>query len=125
MKDPQAEPRDVYLSWRGILSTRTSLSTGTGPRQVLPWQYLLHPSVQRGPILTSATTELHPSLAPKGRSAKSKQPPARIVIQYPQPAVDGGQYPAKRCVGDTVVVSADIFRDGHDILRAVVRYRPP
>jgi starch synthase (maltosyl-transferring) len=75
--------------------------------------------------LTSATTELHPSLAPKGRGAKSKQPPARIVIQYPRPAVDGGQYPAKRCVGDTVVVSADIFRDGHDILRAVVRYRPP
>jgi starch synthase (maltosyl-transferring) len=39
--------------------------------------------------------------------------------------VDGGRYPAKRCVGDSVTVSADIFRDGHDILRAVVRYRGP
>jgi starch synthase (maltosyl-transferring) len=39
--------------------------------------------------------------------------------------VDGGRYPAKRCVGDSVAVSADIFRDGHDILRAVVRYRGP
>jgi starch synthase (maltosyl-transferring) len=39
--------------------------------------------------------------------------------------VDGGRYPAKRLVGDAVTVSADIFRDGHDILRAVVRYRGP
>src|SRR5947209_19162875 len=52
-------------------------------------------------------------------------PPARIQIQYPAPAVDGGQYPAKRCVGDTVDVEADVFRDGHDLLRAVIRYRGP
>ncbi len=52
-------------------------------------------------------------------------PPKRIEIQYPQPVVDGGRFPAKRCVGDTVAVSADIFRDGHDLLRAVVRYRGP
>jgi starch synthase (maltosyl-transferring) len=51
--------------------------------------------------------------------------PSRIVVQHPSPAVDGGRYPAKRCVGDRVSVSADIFRDGHDMLRAVVRYRAP
>jgi starch synthase (maltosyl-transferring) len=39
--------------------------------------------------------------------------------------VDGGCYAAKRCAGDSVNVSADIFRDGHDKLRAVVRYRGP
>jgi starch synthase (maltosyl-transferring) len=50
---------------------------------------------------------------------------ARIVIQYPEPAVDDGKYAAKRCVGDTVIVSADIFRDGHDLLRGVIRYRGP
>jgi starch synthase (maltosyl-transferring) len=53
------------------------------------------------------------------------EPPTRIEIQYPAPAVDGGRYPAKRCVGDTVTVTADIFRDGHDKLRAVARYRGP
>ena len=53
------------------------------------------------------------------------QPPDRIVIEAPAPAVDGGRYPAKRCVGDTVTVSADVFRDGHDILRAVAKYRGP
>ena len=36
-----------------------------------------------------------------------------------------GGTPAKRTVGDTVAVSADIFRDGHEKLRAVVRYKAP
>ena len=53
------------------------------------------------------------------------EPPGRIEIQYPAPAVDGGRFPAKRCVGDAVTVAADIFRDGHDMLRAVARYRGP
>jgi starch synthase (maltosyl-transferring) len=73
--------------------------------------------------LTSAATELHPSLTTTQRGAKAKQPPPRIVIQFPAPAVDDGRYAAKRCVGDTVTVEADIFRDGHDLLRAVVRYK--
>jgi len=47
----------------------------------------------------------------------------RIVIQYPQPAVDAGRYAVKRIAGDRVAVSADIFRDGHDLLRASVRTR--
>jgi starch synthase (maltosyl-transferring) len=55
----------------------------------------------------------------------TEPPPTRIVIQYPAPSVDGGRYAAKRCVGDHVRVEADVFRDGHDLLRAVVRYRAP
>jgi starch synthase (maltosyl-transferring) len=54
-----------------------------------------------------------------------EEPAQRIEIQYPAPAVDGGRYPAKRCVGDRVRVVADVFRDGHDLLRAVVRYHGP
>jgi starch synthase (maltosyl-transferring) len=53
----------------------------------------------------------------------ASKPPDRIVIQYPQPTVDGGRYAVKRCVGDTLHVSVDIFRDGHDLLRAAVRHR--
>jgi starch synthase (maltosyl-transferring) len=56
---------------------------------------------------------------------QKKAPPPRIEIQLPAPAVDGGRFAAKRCVGDTVDASADIFRDGHDLIRAVVRYRGP
>jgi len=54
---------------------------------------------------------------------RKQPPPARIHIQYPQPAVDAGRYPAKRTVGDVVEVSCDVLRDGHDKLRAVVVYR--
>ena len=50
-------------------------------------------------------------------------PPPRIQIQYPEPVVDAGRYPAKRTVGDLVEVRADVFRDGHDKLRAVAVYR--
>jgi starch synthase (maltosyl-transferring) len=57
--------------------------------------------------------------------APTNEPPRRIEIQYPAPAVDGGRYPAKRCVGDEVTVGADIFRDGHERLRAVARFRGP
>jgi len=39
--------------------------------------------------------------------------------------IDCGRYPAKRTVGDLVTVGADILRDGHDVLRAVARYRSP
>ena len=53
------------------------------------------------------------------------RPPARILIERPQPSVDCGRYPAKACVGDEVPVSADVFRDGHEVLRAVVRFRGP
>ncbi|MHB8657367.1 MAG: alpha-1,4-glucan--maltose-1-phosphate maltosyltransferase [Solirubrobacteraceae bacterium] len=59
-----------------------------------------------------------------GRPA-APAPPARIVIQHPSPSVDGGDYPAKRCIGDSLSVSVDLFRDGHELLRAVVRYRGP
>ncbi|MDQ3849128.1 MAG: alpha-1,4-glucan--maltose-1-phosphate maltosyltransferase [Actinomycetota bacterium] len=53
------------------------------------------------------------------------QPPPRIQIQRPEPMIDCGRYPAKRTIGERVTVAADVFRDGHDVLRAVVRYRPP
>src|SRR5215207_4904157 len=54
-----------------------------------------------------------------------RQPPPRIQIEHAEPIVDCGRYPAKRTAGDAVVVSADIFRDGHEVLRAVVRWRGP
>lgn len=49
--------------------------------------------------------------------------PSSILIEAPTPRVDCGRYPVKREVGDTVHVSADIFREGHDLVAAVVRYR--
>ena len=53
----------------------------------------------------------------------AKQPPPRIQIQDVRPQIDCGRYPVNATDGDRVDVSATIFKDGHDILRAVVRYR--
>src|SRR5215216_1268593 len=58
------------------------------------------------------------------RPAERTGPP-RIQILSPAPMIDCGRFPAKRTVGEWVDVSADVFRDGHEILRAVVRYRGP
>jgi starch synthase (maltosyl-transferring) len=46
-----------------------------------------------------------------------------VVIENVAPAVDGGRYPVKREVGSTVEVTADIFKEGHVVLVAFVRYR--
>ena len=47
----------------------------------------------------------------------------RVVIENVQPSVDAGRYPAKRCVGETVEVEADIFIDGHEALRCMTLWR--
>jgi starch synthase (maltosyl-transferring) len=52
-------------------------------------------------------------------------PPARIQVQAIEPQIDCGRYPLKRTVGDRVDVAATIFKDGHDVLGAEVRVRPP
>lgn len=48
----------------------------------------------------------------------------RVLIENVAPAVEHGRFPVKRTPGDTVAVEADIFTDGHDLLQAVVCYRP-
>jgi starch synthase (maltosyl-transferring) len=47
----------------------------------------------------------------------------RVVIEGVRPEIDGGRFPAKRVVGEQVLVEADIFADGHDLLSAVLLYR--
>jgi len=48
----------------------------------------------------------------------------RIRIEHVAPEIDGGRYPIKREVGDTVTVTADIFRDGHDKIAANLYFKP-
>jgi starch synthase (maltosyl-transferring) len=54
-----------------------------------------------------------------------KTSPPRIQIHEVSPQVDCGRYPIKRTVGDTVEVTARIFRDGHETLGAAVRHKGP
>jgi len=69
---------------------------------------------------------------PKRRSSTAKKASGlsaeqtgrkRVVVEYVGPQVDAGQLPIKRVVGEKVVVSAHIFSDGHDKIRAEMLYR--
>ena len=47
----------------------------------------------------------------------------RVVIKNVSPEVEGGLYPAKRVVGEWMVVEADVFADGYDVITCLLRYR--
>jgi starch synthase (maltosyl-transferring) len=47
----------------------------------------------------------------------------RLAIETISPQVDGGEYPARRLVGELVAIEADIFTDGHEKLSADVLIR--
>jgi starch synthase (maltosyl-transferring) len=46
-----------------------------------------------------------------------------VVIENLQPLIDGGRYPVKRIIGEDLVVEADIFKDGHDVVAAILKWR--
>ncbi len=47
---------------------------------------------------------------PDGPAAEQR----RVVIEHVRPEIDDGRFPVKRVVGDTVIVEAAVFADGHD-----------
>ncbi|MEO8056864.1 MAG: alpha-1,4-glucan--maltose-1-phosphate maltosyltransferase [Burkholderiales bacterium] len=47
----------------------------------------------------------------------------RAVIESITPSLDGGRFPVKRIVGDAVVVEADCFADGHDVVACDLKWR--
>src|SRR3954447_12879386 len=46
----------------------------------------------------------------------------RAIVESVTPSVDAGRFPAKRVIGDTLVVEADVFADGHDEVRAMLAW---
>jgi len=51
--------------------------------------------------------------------------PPRLVVERVSPEIDGGRWPVKRLVGETLVVEADVVADGHGELAARVCWRGP
>ena len=47
----------------------------------------------------------------------------RVVIESVRPQVDGGRFSIKRVAGETVVVEADVFADGHDQVACQLLHR--
>jgi starch synthase (maltosyl-transferring) len=61
---------------------------------------------------------------PRGKqavTAAAKSP--RIAIESVSPSVDDGRFPAKRTVGESVSIEADVFADGHDKLAVAALWR--
>jgi len=48
---------------------------------------------------------------------------ARVIIEGVEPEIDDGRFPIKRVIGEKVVVEADIFTDGHDLISALLLHR--
>jgi starch synthase (maltosyl-transferring) len=46
-----------------------------------------------------------------------------VVIENVRPLIDDGRYPIKRIIAEDLVVEADIFKDGHDVVAAVLQWR--
>ncbi|HET7726077.1 MAG TPA: alpha-1,4-glucan--maltose-1-phosphate maltosyltransferase [Candidatus Limnocylindrales bacterium] len=49
----------------------------------------------------------------------------RAVVEGVSPVVDGGRFPVKRVIGDRLVVEADAFADGHDVVVVELLHAAP
>ncbi len=64
-----------------------------------------------------------PAQQPSPGPAAASRSRQRVIVEAVTPQVDGGRFPAKRCLGEDVVVEADVFADGHDVVSATVLHR--
>lgn len=98
-----------------------------GPDQGSP-QPETHPlEIDGAEFQLFAAHRIPPVLLPVQRGKQSITAAARsprIAIEAIEPAVDGGKFPVKRTIGDSVTIEADVFVDGHDKLAVAVLWRP-
>jgi starch synthase (maltosyl-transferring) len=69
---------------------------------------------ESGPSISIAAVQSAAAAIPEGR--------LRAVIDAVLPVVDGGRFPVKRIAGEPLRIEAHCFTDGHDKLRAVLRW---
>jgi starch synthase (maltosyl-transferring) len=68
------------------------------------------------------------NVKPAKRAGRSPRRPnadgrSRAVIDRVYPEIDGGRFAVKRVVGDRMVVEADVFADGHDVLACMLGFK--
>ncbi|HZC34220.1 MAG TPA: alpha-1,4-glucan--maltose-1-phosphate maltosyltransferase [Chthoniobacterales bacterium] len=54
---------------------------------------------------------------------ESKERPPTVTIESIDPCIDCCRYPVKRVTGQELRVAADVFKDGHDVVAAVLKWR--
>ncbi len=73
---------------------------------------------------TATTMDPATMVEPPPQPQPSQPGRSRVIIEHIVPLVEGGRFPAKYSVGETVRVEADIFADGHDKVSAALLHRP-
>jgi starch synthase (maltosyl-transferring) len=106
---------ELAEAWPGGGREKVPARFQVAPLEVRVLHAALRP-VRRVPIEPCRDTGRDPGHRPEWRTD------ARILIEDVWPEVEAGRYPIKRIVGDEVAVWADIFRDGHDKIAAVLKY---
>ena len=76
------------------------------------------------PVFGRSASKAQTPPSPVRERGPSPTAPSRVIIEGIQPAIDGGAFPIKRTVGEDLVVEADVFAEGHDKLKALLKYRP-
>jgi len=93
-----------------------TLSPGMPGRSLSPGEVRLMGGIRTLPIVADK------------KPAKPKTLPAvdadRLIFANVTPALEQGRFAVKRCIGDLVMVEADIICDGHDKLAARLLWRP-
>ncbi len=113
----------------GRPSTGVDLTSGTRlvvePLEVRVFRSArIHPTLNAERPPSRSAGEQAARSEPRQRLHPRWRPEARIAIEDVSPQLDDGRYPVKRVLGDEFEVQADIFRDGHDKLCAVVKFAP-
>jgi starch synthase (maltosyl-transferring) len=101
------------------------------PLDVTPHALAKHPlgpdeRLDLAPLEMRVFTRTVSTPTPHAGNGKTRDPrlDARAaVIERVEPSLDGGRHAIKRIVGERVDVGADVFRDGHDAVSAVLLYR--
>jgi len=78
---------------------------------------------RRAKMQTPATPTPAIEALPKLENVPDTAAAHPVVIQEILPAIEGGRHPIKRTEGEDLTVEADIFKDGHDLLTCLLKWR--
>jgi starch synthase (maltosyl-transferring) len=91
-------------------------AAGKAPAKAVPVKAAARKPAAKSPV-KKAPAQAAPALP------VSAFPKTHALVENLQPLVEHGLYPAKSVLGETVQVTADIFRDGHEKCEADLLYR--
>jgi starch synthase (maltosyl-transferring) len=81
-------------------------------------------ALRAGEVRVIALEQTRPVKMRRAEAQMAKRAAApRIVIDNVVPSVDGGRFAAKRIIGEPIIVEADVFIDGHELLAVELLWR--